>query len=178
MRITGGIYRGRKLHLVQKKTTRETADMVKVAVFNMLGNNLSGVALDLFAGSGAYGIESLSRGVDFVYFNDIDKDASRTIEKNVMLINELNKSSIHNLPYEVFLSKLDQSIRFDYVFLDPPYEMTIYKDLFSSLEKHMQSNSKIIIEANKDYLFDDQMSSFVKTKEKVYGIKKIAIYSN
>ena len=60
MRIIAGKYKGRKLHLVGKPTTRETADMVKTAVFNMIGGQLSGVILDLFAGSGAYGLEAIS----------------------------------------------------------------------------------------------------------------------
>jgi 16S rRNA (guanine966-N2)-methyltransferase len=178
MRITGGIHRGRKLFHVEKKTTRETADMVKVAVFNMLGNNLSGISLDLFAGSGAYGIESVSRGIEFAYLNDIDKDACQVIEKNVMSMNLFNQVKVTNYPYEVFIHKLDNIIKFDYVFLDPPYELKVYEEIIKSLEKHMNLGSKIIVEASKEVILEDQVNSFMKQKEKVYGIKKIAIYSN
>ena len=175
MRIVGGIHRGRILSRVMKETTRETADMVKVAVFNMLENQCYGTVLDLFAGSGSYGVEAISRGAEKVYFVDMERAAIKTIEMNIKMLKEETKASLHLSNYERFIENL-KDLSFDYIFLDPPYEMNIYEDVMRKLEPHMNDDCYVICESNKKILLADEINSIHKIKDKTYGIKRITIY--
>ncbi|MBE0700729.1 MAG: 16S rRNA (guanine(966)-N(2))-methyltransferase RsmD [Acholeplasmataceae bacterium] len=176
MRIVGGKHKGRKLFMVENETTRETADMVKEAVFNMLGTSVEGTVLDLFAGAGSYGFESLSRGATRVYFIDNDKHAIATIRKNADKINETSSSLIQQKDYKRFIQSLSSEEIFDFVFLDPPYEMDIYEQVIESLRDHVTHQGRIICESNKKTRLPDTCACFVKTKDKTYGIKRISIY--
>ena len=118
MRIIAGTHRGKKLVEYYTPTTRPTTDRVKENVFNLLGNylDLNGArVLDLFAGTGAYGIECLSRGAGFVHFNDLDPAALNVVRKNLGQI-------WHNyrLSQKDYLAVLDEP--YDLIFLDPPYD--------------------------------------------------------
>ncbi|HAX03275.1 MAG: 16S rRNA (guanine(966)-N(2))-methyltransferase RsmD [Tenericutes bacterium GWC2_34_14] len=176
MRIVGGKHRGRQLKRVEKQTTRETADMVKVAVFNMLLSHMDGTVLDLFAGSGAYGIEAISRGVKHAIFVDHDKDACLTIKHNVEMIGETDASTIYNMSYETFLKTKLEGYTFDVVFLDPPYALNVYEDVISMLEPYINDSGVVVCESDKKLDLPEQIKSLHQIKEKMYGIKKITIY--
>lgn len=176
MRIIGGTHRGRTLKRVEKQTTRETADMVKVAVFNMLGSQLKGRVLDLFAGSGAYGLESLSRGANEAYFVDQDKDAIKTIRENACALGLSNQSFIYQQDYIKFMDGMNPTILFNYVFLDPPYEKNIYVDVILKLKPYLSDDASIICESEKKLILPDDIGSLQKIKDKTYGIKRISIY--
>lgn len=118
MRIIAGTHRGKKLVEYYTPTTRPTTDRVKENVFNLLSNylDLRGArVLDLFAGTGAYGIECLSRGAEFVHFNDFDPMALNVVKKNIGQI-------WHNcrLTQKDYMAVLDG--QYDLIFLDPPYD--------------------------------------------------------
>ena len=118
MRIIAGTHRGKKLVEYYTPTTRPTTDRVKENVFNLLSNyvDFNGLrVLDLFAGTGAYGIECLSRGAAFVHFNDLDAAALNVVKKNI-------GQTWHNcrLTQKDYLSVLNQD--YDLIFLDPPYD--------------------------------------------------------
>ena len=118
MRIISGTHRGRKLFEYYSSTTRPTTDRVKENVFNLLSNYLdfNGIrVLDLFAGTGAYGIECLSRGAGYVAFNDNDIAAINIIKKN--LGNIWKNCSVTK---QDFLRVLGS--KYDLIFLDPPYD--------------------------------------------------------
>jgi 16S rRNA (guanine(966)-N(2))-methyltransferase RsmD len=176
MRIVGGKHRGRLLKRVEKDTTRETADMVKVAVFNMLLNHMDGTVLDLFAGSGAYGIEALSRGVKHAIFVDHDKDAYLTIKKNIEMIGETDASTIYHMSYEAFLKTNLEGYTFDVVFLDPPYALNIYEDVIRVLDPYIQDGGVVVCESDRKLNLPQMIASLEQIKEKTYGIKKITIY--
>lgn len=118
MRIIAGTHRGKKLVEYYTPTTRPTTDRVKENVFNILSNyvDFNGLrVLDLFAGTGAYGIECLSRGAKFVHFNDLDSAALNVVKKNI-------GQTWHNycLTQKDYSLLLDRE--FDLIFLDPPYD--------------------------------------------------------
>lgn len=118
MRIIAGTHRGKKLVEYYTPTTRPTTDRVKENVFNLLANyvDFHGLrVLDLFAGTGAYGIECLSRGAAFVHFNDLDGAALQVIKKNL-------GQTWHNyrLTQKEFTAVLSEN--YDLIFLDPPYD--------------------------------------------------------
>lgn len=175
MRVVGGIHRGRMLKRVNKPTTRETADMVKVAVFNMLQIH-SGVILDLYAGSGAYGIEALSRGADFAHFVDIDKDAVSIIRENLSTLKLEQQAKVYQQNDESFIKHLDNSYKFDVIFLDPPYEYLSYQEIISKLFIHLNPEGYIVCESKKQHDIEIEMDGLEKIKNKTYGIKRITIF--
>ena len=105
MRIIAGKYRGRVLKEFRGQDIRPTADRVKESVFQILSSRLFGArVLDLFCGSGALGIESLSRGAAEVVFNDISKESLKLLAANLKLVGE--RAQTVNLPYESCLKTL------------------------------------------------------------------------
>ena len=176
MRIVGGKHRGRNLMRVGKDTTRETADMVKESVFNMLGGTIHGTVLDLFAGSGAYGIEAISRGATFLYAVDHDRDAIKTIIENAKILKEMEHVRVSMQDYAKFLATLEKETMFDVVFVDPPYDLDIYQDVLEKLDPRMNALGSIVCESKKQIVLPEKVLSLVKIKEKVYGIKRITIY--
>lgn len=176
MRIVGGKHSGRRLMMVGKSTSRATADMVKEAVFNMLGGTISGVALDLFAGNGAYGLEALSRGAHFAYMIDHDKDAISTIIQNTALIGEEKRASIQHKDYLRFLAGLGAEDLFDYVFLDPPYNMNVCHDVMRHLGPYLAKDGVIVCEMRRENNLPEEMGIFKKAKERYYGSKRVILY--
>ncbi|MFU8792929.1 MAG: 16S rRNA (guanine(966)-N(2))-methyltransferase RsmD [Acholeplasmataceae bacterium] len=176
MRIIAGKHKKRIILMVGKPTTRETSDRIRESVFNMLGGQLEGTAVDLFSGSGAYALEAISRGLSHVTCVDHDYDAYQTIKENAKRIGELDNVTAIFTDYKAYLKSLSMDVTFDYIFIDPPYEMHIYDDLLDQLEHHLNSNGIIIIESEKKVILKDRTQHLKKTKEKTYGFKKITMY--
>ena len=122
MRIISGKYAKRNLFTLKSNRTRPTSDKVKESLFNSLGQFFDGGnVLDLYAGSGALGIEAVSRGYDHASLVDINHAACSIIKKNVALTKEENRFEIYNMRSSAALklfAEIGQS--FDLVFLDPP----------------------------------------------------------
>lgn len=175
MRIVAGKYKRTPLVSLEGDNTRPTKDMVKEALFDALQIGSGESFLDLFSGSGAIGIEALSREASKVVFNDINKDAVRIIETNLNKINE--QAKVLNLNYEECLFKL-RNDKFDYVFIDPPYAFKEYDNVFKLLQEYDELNpsSIIICEVRKDVELNDEYESLYKYKEKKYGISKLLYY--
>jgi 16S rRNA (guanine966-N2)-methyltransferase len=146
MRVISGKYRSRPLHSLRGMDVRPTSDRLRETLFNVLtaGNpqSLEGsVWLDLFAGTGAMGIEALSRGAKEVYFVENSPKAIETIRKNLESL-EISKGS-HILQDElprVFWRMERQRVAADVVFLDPPYRM---KDIYAKTLRALADSSLI-----------------------------------
>lgn len=175
MRIISGHYRGRRIKRVKDHETRETADMVRESVFNMLGP-VDGVVLDLFAGSGAYGLEALSRGATWVFLVDSSRSAVKTMVENVSILNVSNRVSIKKSDYRDFLRRLKDDQRFDCVFIDPPYDLYSYEDVIGRLIPYLSEKARLVLESKKETKIDSPDVSLHKEKEKTYGNKRITIY--
>ena len=124
MRVISGKAKGTKLYSIESKKTRPTLDRVKESLFNILQNRLQDAnVLDLFSGSGAIGIEFLSRGAKCAYMCDKSYDAIEIARKNIIKTKLLENAKLINKDYIKCLEDLKkQNIKFDIVFLDPPYE--------------------------------------------------------
>lgn len=145
MRIIAGKYRGKKLETLSNLATRPTADKVRGAMFNALGQYFDGgTILDLFGGSGALALEAISRGAEFATIVDLSHEAIAVIRNNVMAMNVLDSCTIQQSDYLNFLQNNQQ--QFNYVFIDPPYKMDIEQDILPHLKDVLQSNGIIIIE--------------------------------
>lgn len=120
MRIIGGKHRGRILAEFKGEEIRPTADRVKESLFNVLSREIAGArVLDLFCGSGALGLECLSRGAEEAVFNDCSKDSVAVLKANIKKLGAEENCTVYTLDYLACLSRL--SGKFDIIFLDPPY---------------------------------------------------------
>lgn len=176
MRIVGGKYRHRIIIYPDDAThTRPTKDRVREAIFSAIGDISNARVLDLYAGSGAMGIEALSRGASHCTFVDISPIAIKTIKEN------LNNLKIDDNEYEVIKNKDINAIesfknKFDLIILDPPYEEGQYELIVNLLkEKDLLSEHAIIVmEANRSIKLEN--IDYIKNKEYHYGEINVFIY--
>ena len=176
MRIISGVARGTKLFTLEGETTRPTLDRVKESLFNIIQNEiLNSKFLDLFAGSGAIGIEAISRGAEKVVFVDSSKESINIIKQNLQVLKE--QATIIFSDYSTALSRL-KNAEFDIIFLDPPYEFKEIKSVFKLiLENNVLTSSGIIIyESLFDKNVNKEVQGFNIIKSKKYGITAIDIY--
>lgn len=133
MRIISGKYRGKRLMAPEGKTTRPTSDKVRESVFNILISHgeLGANVLDLFAGTGALGIEALSRGAETALFVDKSPEAASVVKKN--LANMGVTMPVYNTDWKVAVRKL-AGRKFDLIFLDPPYALGIESELIRNIK--------------------------------------------
>jgi 16S rRNA (guanine966-N2)-methyltransferase len=132
MRVIAGQYRGRTLHSPRSHSYRPTTDRVKESLFNILDNLVTWEGLrvcDLFAGSGALGIEAVSRGAATVTFVDSDRQSIAILRRNVDAIAPSAEFEVATMPVHAFLSRT--ASRFGLILADPPYEYGEYAALCS-----------------------------------------------
>ncbi len=150
IRIISGEYRGKKLATIQGIKTRPTADRMRESLFNILSHRVKNTrVLDLFAGTGALGIEALSRGAEHAVFIDNYKPALKTIKKNITSCNLETKSKIFNWNISKNLNCLNSAPPlFNLVFMDPPYNTGVINKTLSNLHssRAIESRALIIIE--------------------------------
>jgi len=121
MRVTGGEAKGARLRALRGAETRPTADQVRKALFDILGATVAGArVLDLFAGTGALGIEALSRGATEAVFVESSREACSIIQSNLSMAGYRGKGIVRRSDAERFLSRKARPA-FDLAFLDPPY---------------------------------------------------------
>lgn len=176
MRVIAGKYKRTPIKSLQgEDITRPTKDMVKEALFSSIQINCDTSFLDLFSGTGAIGIEALSRGANEVIFNDINKDAARIINENLKKVNE--NRQVYNYDYQKCLQALEGK-EFDFIFCDPPYNFQAYDDLFFYINKFSLLKKKgiIILEVRKNTDLQEKYLGNIKFKEKKYGISKLLYY--
>lgn len=161
MRVISGKARGTKLNTIDEISTRPTLDRVKESLFNIIQNDIIDKnVLDLFAGSGALGIEALSRGAKYAVFCDINKDATTIINENLNKTKLITKSTVYNMPYQKAIEKiLISKTKFDIIFLDPPYKLNLACDA-----------TKLIIQNN---LLNENGTIIVETDEKDRDLKEL-----
>jgi 16S rRNA (guanine966-N2)-methyltransferase len=181
LRVVSGVCKGRALKAVPGNTTRPTTDKVKEALFNMIGPYFEGgLGLDLFAGSGGLGLEALSRGLDRVIFVDRDAKAIQTIYENIEACKMEDKAEVYRNDAERAIKALiKREIRFDYIFLDPPYKKQQLLSLMQKISEHRLLNNEgyIVCEHSHDVELPDSVGEFTQYKHEKYGIIAITIYS-
>jgi len=171
MQIITGKYRARKLAHPIGDNTRPTLARIKESIFSILPLSFDGsIVLDLFAGSGAYGLECVSRGAKTTFLVDINKNAIDAIKKNSLNM----KEDIRVLQSDCFdaLKAIEKSgIKLDYVFLDPPYKSELGEKVVAFIESHdmLNTNGKIIYEHSNDKnLLQKILKRYIIAKSKTY----------
>lgn len=171
MRIISGKYKGKKLRGFNIEGTRPTMDRIKESLFGMIQTHIpNSVVLDLFAGSGALGLEAISNGAKKCYLIDKNIEAIKIIKENSQNIDENLK--IMNIDYKKFLKNTEE--KFDIIFLDPPYkENQMDKSLRIIEERNLLKEKGIVI---CEYEIGNPKTNLKLIKEKSYGPKKIKIF--
>ena len=169
IRITGGEHRSRLLETPNTNLTKPTMDKVRAAVFNALGDFVKHAkVLDLFAGSGSYGFEALSRGADSVTFVDSSLDAVKCIKKNATTLKEENVEIIN----EDVLRFLEQNVQeFSIIFVDPPYKLEVYEEVVNKAK--LDVNGIMVLESERELNIDE--SKFKSVRFYKYGLAKVYI---
>jgi 16S rRNA (guanine966-N2)-methyltransferase len=179
MKIISGKHRSRIIKYVKSATTRPTSNIVREGVFNMLINVTNLIVLDLFAGSGSYGLEALSRGAQYVYFNDINYKNTSLIKENLNSLKELEKANILTLDYQKALNYYkNNNIYFDLIFIDPPYFKGTYETVIPLIIDRLKDGGKIVIEINKGLEINLDYPNLEVSKDKIYGSKRIIVLSH
>ncbi len=171
LKIIAGSLKGKTL-ISLSDDTKETASLVRGAVFNMLFQ-MDGNVLDLFAGSGAYGFEAYSRGATKIYLNDHHPLALKSLKTNEA--NLKTGAIITAFDYMDAIRYYERhQIKFDYIFLDPPYALDI-KPILNGVAPLLNKEGKIIIEIESSNPCP-VIEGITLSKDRVHGIKRIGIY--
>ena len=182
MRIISGELKGANIFLPKNKNTRPLKDMVRESIFNLLihSNKISfdinkSKVLDLFSGTGSFGLECLSRKAEKVFFIEKEKDAIRILKKNIKKLGLENKIKIFTDDvFEIIKKNNLLNSKFNLIFCDPPFRNSNIKVLFDLLfeNKILKKDGIIILHRNKN--FKEELPDYFKIiDERSYGVSKI-----
>ncbi len=176
MRVIAGSARRVSLKTLDGMNTRPTQDRIKETLFNMLQYDLADCTfLDLFAGSGGIGIEALSRGAKTAVFVEQNADAVQIVRENLKATRLEDRAVVMHTDALTALKRLEGKYRFDYIFMDPPYNHELERQMLEYLtgSELIDKQSTIIIEASLETSFDYLESlGFVLEKNKTYKTNK------
>lgn len=179
MKVISGILKGRNIEGYNIEGTRPTMDRVKESLFSMIQNYIeNAVVLDLFAGSGALAIEAISNGANSAYLVDNNIKCIQAINKNINNFNIENKTNIIKDDYKNALNLFkNKNIKFDIIFLDPPYKNKDIPNIITFIIKNGLLNKKgIIVCEISDINLIKEYNNLELFKNKKYGDKYIIIY--
>ncbi len=178
MRVISGKLKGRVFDGDNILGTRPTQARIKESLFAMIQDRIThSVVLDLFAGSGALGIEAISMGCCMCYFVDYQSKAYDVINKNISNLNIKDYSKVYRQEYSSFLKNIKE--KFDIVFLDPPYDTDyISKSIELLLKYDLLNKDALIVCETSDMKNIPSNSSLNVRKEKKYGDKYVVIFEN
>ncbi len=184
MRILGGTFRGRNIYM--PAVIRPTQNVTKQAIFNLLGHDFSGLeVLELFAGSGAVGIEALSRGAKKVTFVEHDPKCIEVIRKNLELLGYdlgLQREPVCEvIPTDAFAAIkgfADRKRKFDIIFFDPPYGLDLGKKALKTLGAYdiLHPNCFVVVEYSKRERLPDLEENFKLVTQRQYGKSFLAVF--
>ncbi|MDD5634541.1 MAG: 16S rRNA (guanine(966)-N(2))-methyltransferase RsmD [Candidatus Omnitrophica bacterium] len=176
MRIIGGQFRGRKIKQPELETTRPTKDRIREAVFNIIAVRVPGSkVLDIFAGSGAYGLEALSRGAEEAVFVEKNKVCSGVLNENIQVLGVTDDSEVIAADFFEIGGTLKEKGPFDLVFLDPPYSKNLAKKALIMINQYdiLGHSGLLIIEHSSEESLPGKEGGISLVKQKTY--KKICI---
>ena len=180
MRIIAGTWRSRRIEAPAGMSTRPTLDKVREAVFSMLGGSFDGGSfLDLYAGSGANGLEALSRGMDSAVFTDRDHRAVSVIKKNIESLSCKDRCKVLAMTDVRALNLLyEENQKFSVIYMDPPYAKQKNMEILRLIDDFnlLEDGGTIVIESARDDTFTEDCGNLVYFKDRVYGMTRITLY--
>ena len=179
MRVIAGVYRHRLLKYPDNNPDiRPTKDRLREAFFSSLGNIEGKSFLDLYAGSGSMGIEAISRGASISYFVDHSKEAIKYVRENVKNLEIKNAKIVELSDISALNSFKMQGLRFDIIYLDPPYESQQYEEVLSYIYNNdlLEEHSIVAFEAN--HHVDINNLGYKSVREYHYGEITVTVLRN
>jgi 16S rRNA (guanine966-N2)-methyltransferase len=175
MRIIAGSRKGTTIY-APKSATRPTGDRVREAAFNLIGPVDDMAVLDLFAGSGAMGLEALSRGASTAVFVEADRDAQRAIERNVDKLKLTGATLLRMDARRALAAEAASGRRYDLVLVDPPYAMfeSLLPTLATYLPALLAEDGLVVVEtAKRDH---PELSPLAERTSRTYGSARITVF--
>jgi 16S rRNA (guanine(966)-N(2))-methyltransferase RsmD len=180
MRIIAGTARGHRLLAPKSGAIRPTADRVRETIFNILGQSLDSQAiLDLFAGTGALGLEALSRGADSAVLIDSHRDAARLCQVNAQLLGFARRVRVLSMPVARGLRLLArENAKFDLIFADPPYASKAAADTVAAVEaaELLNPGGILCVEHDKREPAPDAVMRLTRFDQRRFGDTAVSLY--
>lgn len=187
MRISAGHLKGKKINFkkaqktaAKQDTLRPTSSKVRESVFNIIGSLIVDAKfIDLYAGTGAVGIEALSRGASTVFFVEADRKRTEQIEKMLKDCGYSSKADIIKGEASAFITKaVKEGLKFDIIFLDPPYHSGELERILPQLSGGEMLNDEgiVIAEHLSKKKLPDEIGNFVQKKAYKYGDTMLTLY--
>lgn len=179
LRVIAGSAKGRKLKSVPGDTTRPVMDRVKEALFNILaGDVIDSNWWDLFAGTGAIGIEALSRGAAFVKFTDLNRAPIETIQENVDHCKFSDQAEIRRGDaFTMLAGKADQS--FEYIYIAPPQYKKMWLEAVKLIDDHIDwltEDGTVIVQIDPKEFEEIELSNLGEGEQRKYGNTLLVFY--
>ena len=178
MRIIAGEKKGHRIAAPKGLTTRPTSDFVRETAFNLIGPVDGATVLDLFAGSGAMGLEALSRGAASAVFVENDREARRTIDRNLDKLGLTGARVVAQDALRALAAEVAAGRRYDLVLVDPPYEMfsSLQNRLSQYLPAVLAENGLVVVETgSRD---EPELPPLNKRTSRPYGSARITIFQH
>ena len=182
MRIISGKFKGSSLHMPLDKNTRPLKDLVRESIFNLLthSNKIQlqvekANVLDLYSGTGSFGLECLSRKAKYVYFSENEKSVFKILKKNIEKLKIENKTKVfYSDIFNLINTQSHLMPKFDLIFCDPPFKNTDIEELFKLIfnKNLLRKNGIIVLHRNKTT--KENFPNFFNILDvRIYGISKI-----
>jgi 16S rRNA (guanine(966)-N(2))-methyltransferase RsmD len=179
LRVIAGLAKGRKLKTVPGDTTRPVTDMVKEALFNILGSDvLDSRWWDLFGGTGAIGIEALSREAAFIRFTDINRLPVETIKENLQVCGFSKQAEVRRGDAFVLLKATPDTL-FEYIYIAPPQYKEMWSQALGILDTNpgwLSETGEIIVQIHPREYKDIELTNLRKYDERKYGSTLLVFY--
>ena len=179
MKVISGTLKGRNINGYNIDGTRPTMDRVKESLFAMIQTNIKdSIVLDLFAGSGQLGIESISNGANTCYFIDNNKEVIKILNQNISNLNIKSNSKVILSDWKKALNDFsNQGIKFDIIFVDPPYDYDVYEKILEKVSSlNLLNENGLIILEHSNLKLKETYNNLTLYKQKKYGSKSVNIY--
>ncbi|MCY0895886.1 MAG: 16S rRNA (guanine(966)-N(2))-methyltransferase RsmD [Alicyclobacillaceae bacterium] len=178
MRVIAGEWKGHSLVAPVGKAVRPTTDRVKESMFNLLGpNGCRGVVLDLFAGSGALGLEALSRGASHAIFVDSSARSLEVVARNVDHLHARSRCELWRLDWRRALERIaSDGVPMDMALVDPPYPANLWTEVVTVLAQSPSRVRVVVLEHPQSVQLSAQVGSLAMDKQRRYGDIFVSIY--
>jgi len=189
IRIIGGKYRGKKLYMSNKETTRSTKQILKESVFNSLQFEVpDSIWVEMFSGVGSIGLEAISRGAQKAYFIEKDSEAVKVLKRNIDSLKEEDRQNCEIILGDAFervwdiIDELKRNRQKAFFYFDPPFAIREgYEDIYEKVQNLIKTMpkinvEKILIEHQSDYEFPEYLGKYKKIKTKKFGKSSVSFY--
>lgn len=179
VRISGGRSKGRTLKVGRRSTVRPTTGFVRSSLFSILNPYLADTKiLDLFAGSGALGIESLSRGAAHTDFVEVNSEQCRVLRENLRELSLLDRATVYRGRVEQIIMRLVG--KYDIIFMDPPYQRDSLDGLVEKITERglLAANGKVVVERPREFIPSPIWGRLSLARQRGYGNTIISIYED